>query len=216
MSERKDEPPKRKRKSAPAQQGMRQHRGRERRAAVLQASRKLFSRHGFRGTSLAAIADEVGITDAGLLYHFPTKKDLLLAVIIESDQEQEDRLAGGKETSGLAYLKTWEEFGKVLEDDLVLVALDVLLSAEHLQTKSNFNQYYRRRYVRLRERLIAAFEQGRTDGHLRNDFDAEAEAALMIATIDGMRIQWLLSDGKISLAENMRYFIRRLIKRVSR
>ena len=53
--------------------GTRQPRGRARRAAVLQAARKLFALHGFKGASLAAVAQEVGITDAGLLYHFPTK-----------------------------------------------------------------------------------------------------------------------------------------------
>ena len=71
--------------------GTRQSRGRARRAAVLEAARRLFASQGFKGSSLAAIAQEAGITDAGLLYHFPTKNDLLLAVVAEGDREHEKR-----------------------------------------------------------------------------------------------------------------------------
>ena len=56
--------------------GTRQPRGRARRAAVLDAARRLFASQGFKGSSLAAIAQEAGITDAGLLYHFPAKDEL--------------------------------------------------------------------------------------------------------------------------------------------
>ena len=196
--------------------GTRQERGRTRRAAILQAARKLFAQHGFRGTSLAALAQEVGITDAGLLYHFPNKKKLLLAVIAETDAEQEDRMTGGRDLADADYIAAWAEFGGVLEEDEVLTALDVLLSAEHLQTKSDFNDYYRRRYDTFRDRLVHAFEEGRRAGRFRDDFDPRMEAVLMLATLDGLRLQWLLSDGRISMADAMRYFIRHMEERIGR
>ncbi|MBI1196945.1 MAG: TetR family transcriptional regulator [Phenylobacterium sp.] len=194
--------------------GMRQRRGRKRRAEILRAGRNLFAQYGFRGTSLAMLAQEVGMTDAGLLYHFPTKNDLLLAVLEETDEAQETRMAGDLDTANADYIASWAEFGQVLEDDPVLTALDVLMSAEHLQTSSDFNQYFRRRYDSFRNRLVRSFEAGRAAGVFRTDFDPQTEAVLMLATLDGLRLQWLLSDGRISMANAMRYFIRHMEARI--
>ena len=55
--------------------------GRERRAAILAAADEAFAKHGFRGASLATIADSVGLTQPGLLHHFPSKEHLLLEVL---------------------------------------------------------------------------------------------------------------------------------------
>jgi AcrR family transcriptional regulator len=193
---------------------MRQSRGRIRRAAILRAARELFSRHGRRGTSIAAIAEKVGITDAGLLYHFPTKNELLLAVLEETDREQEGLMAGDSEAADARYISSWSEFGAVLEDEPVLMALDVLMSAEHLQTSSRFNQYFTERYQAFRDRIGRSFENGRKERAFNNDFDPKMEAALMIAVLDGLRLQWLLSKGDISMAKAMRYYVQRLEERV--
>jgi AcrR family transcriptional regulator len=192
--------------------GTRQSRGRKRRAEILLAARKLFAQHGFRGTSLAMLAEEIGITDAGLLYHFPTKNELLLAVLEETGEEQETRMAGDLDTADA--IAAWAEFGQVLEDDPVLTALDVLMCAEHLQTASDFNDYFRRRYDTVRDRLVRAFEAGRAAGVFRTDFDPSTEAVLMMATLDGLRLQWLLSDGRVSMAKAMRHFVRHLEARI--
>ena len=130
--------------------GTRQQRGRERRAAVLEAARRLFSSQGFKGASLAAIAHEAGITDAGLLYHFPTKNDLLLAVIAEGDREQDEALEKVRDVQGLPLLQRMAEFGVDLEADPILTALDVTLSAENLSGGSEINAYFVGRYDRFR------------------------------------------------------------------
>ncbi len=41
----------------------------------------LFTRHGFAGTSLQMIADEMGFTKAAIYYHFRTREELLAAVV---------------------------------------------------------------------------------------------------------------------------------------
>ncbi|MEW5686713.1 MAG: TetR/AcrR family transcriptional regulator [Pseudomonadota bacterium] len=195
--------------------GTRQPRGRARRAAVLQAARKLFAQHGFKGASLAAVAQEVGITDAGLLYHFPTKNDLLLAVIAEGDREQDESLDKVRGETGLALLRRMAEFGVDLENDPLLTALDVTLSAEHLQDTSEINRYFVERYDRFRGMLAQAFVEAREHGDLRPDLDPQVEAANMTAVLDGLRLQWLLSGGAISIAGNMRSYVLGVIERFS-
>ena len=195
--------------------GTRQPRGRARRAAVLEAARRLFSQQGFKGSSLAAIAQEAGLTDAGLLYHFPTKNDLLLAVIAEGDREQDEALDKVRDARGLLLLQRMAEFGVDLEADLVLTALDVTLSAEHMRDGSEINRYFVERYDRFRAMLQRAFEDARDAGDLRSDFDPAVEAANMTAVLDGLRLQWLLSDGAVSMAGGMRAYVQGVIARLS-
>ncbi|MDO9430310.1 MAG: TetR/AcrR family transcriptional regulator [Phenylobacterium sp.] len=195
--------------------GTRQPRGRARRTAVLEAARRLFSRQGFKGASLAAIAQEAGLTDAGLLYHFPTKNHLLLAVIAEGDREQDETLEQVRDARGLPLLLRMAEFGADLEADPILTALDVTLSAEHLQDGSEINAYFVQRYESFRAMLAEAFREAAQAGDLRADLDPDLEAANMTAVLDGLRLQWLLSGGAVSMADGMRAYVQGLIKGLS-
>jgi AcrR family transcriptional regulator len=51
------------------------------RQKLLDAAEELVSRHGFAGTSLQMIADELGITKAAIYYHFRTRDQLLVALM---------------------------------------------------------------------------------------------------------------------------------------
>lgn len=51
------------------------------RARLVEASVRLFTRHGFAGTSLQMIADELGFTKAAIYYHFRTREQLLTAAL---------------------------------------------------------------------------------------------------------------------------------------
>ncbi len=48
---------------------------------ILSAATRTFAERGFDGTTLQAISDDVGVTKQTLLYHYPSKDQLRLAVL---------------------------------------------------------------------------------------------------------------------------------------
>ena len=51
------------------------------RAAILEAALAVFAKGGYRSGSIREVAEAVGMSEAGLLHHFPNKPSLLAAVI---------------------------------------------------------------------------------------------------------------------------------------
>jgi AcrR family transcriptional regulator len=62
------------------------------RQQILASATRLFATRGFDGTSLQDIADAVGVRKPSLLYHFPSKEELRLAVLHELLQRWNDVL----------------------------------------------------------------------------------------------------------------------------
>src|SRR5262245_29785756 len=54
--------------------------GEERRAAIIQAVRRVFAEKGFHGTTTRALADAAGVSEALLFKHFPNKEALFSAM----------------------------------------------------------------------------------------------------------------------------------------
>ena len=73
------------------------------RERLLDAAEDLFARHGFAGASMRDIGQALGIANASIVYHFPSKRKLYAAVlgrIADSAARVVD--AGGEESGGAA------------------------------------------------------------------------------------------------------------------
>src|SRR5580704_12456307 len=63
--------------------------GEDRRQRILAVALRLLMRNGGRGTTLGQIAQEAGVSPAGLLHHVESKEQLLNAVLDARDADDE-------------------------------------------------------------------------------------------------------------------------------
>jgi AcrR family transcriptional regulator len=63
--------------------------GQERRAAIIQAVRRVFAEKGFHGTTTRALADAAGVSEALLFKHFPNKEALFSAMQLSCCRAQD-------------------------------------------------------------------------------------------------------------------------------
>lgn len=158
--------------------------------AIVLAASKLFAVRGFRGATIAAVAAEVGLTDAGVLHHFPTKRALLGAVLERSTLENAPGFRRLIDAGGIEALEGLAEWGRVMSEDSGLTMLEITLGAEALEPGSDLRPFFQTRYRVLRRWLIRAIDKGIARGEFRADADAEREATALIAFLDGIRLQW--------------------------
>jgi len=181
-------------------------RGERTRAAILRAATTVFARHGYHGGPLAAVATAAELTQPGLLHHFASKEHLLIAVLEERDQEAQRRLDDGPWTEGgAAALDALQELVDRNGTSPELVQMFTVLVGESVADGHPARAFFTHRYASLRRRTVVAIRRGQDSGEFRADVDADALAALVLAVMDGLQIQWLL-DRDIDMGRRFAVF----------
>ncbi|MFF2840552.1 TetR/AcrR family transcriptional regulator [Paenarthrobacter sp. NPDC057981] len=177
---------------------------------ILEEATELFGRHGFRGTSLDAIAKASGITKQGLLHHFPNKKRLLVAVLKYRDTLHLDDWPGPKTLVGTEILDHWDW---VVERNLSLVGivrLSHLLAAESSSGDHPAREYFLEHFDNGRSMLVDSFTSGIKEGQLRKDIDPETIARQVIGVLEGLENQWLIDPDNVDIVKIFHDYTRQL------
>jgi AcrR family transcriptional regulator len=177
-------------------------RGRLRRLQIIEAATALFSTSGYRGTGLAGIAAQVGVTQAGLLHHFRTKDRLLEAVVEHRSEQDAPLIARIMGDGGLGMLDRLPLLAAHNEERPGLAQLFTVLVAENLLPDDPANAMFIERYRNLRAAIQSALEAGQARGEIRADIDLAAVTRRIIATLDGLQTQWLLDPEEVSLVDS--------------
>ncbi|SCD43814.1 transcriptional regulator, TetR family [Streptomyces sp. BpilaLS-43] len=177
--------------------------GRAKRGEILDQAMTLFGEAGYRGASLRVIATRCGISHPGLLHHFPTKESLLLAVLEHRDEADGEWLDLGS-TTGVRRLRRFAELAALNATRRGIVELFTVVSAEATAADHPVHSYFVRRYAHSVSGAELAYTQARTEGALREGVDPALAGAQLIALMDGLQVQWLLSDGATDMAGVLR------------
>lgn len=174
----------------------------EKRRVILDAALEVFAQHGYRSGSLRDIADRVGMSEAGLLHHFPNKSALLAAVLDRRDQHSFElvpisELSARESLRGLAWLAIYNTTVPGV------VELYCTLSAEATSPDHPAHDYFMRRYATLRDYLTSVWSRLKADGDLNAGVDPKKAARNTLALMDGLQVQWLLDRDSVDMAEEI-------------
>jgi AcrR family transcriptional regulator len=179
------------------------------RDAILDAALAVFAKNGFRAGSLRDIAALVGMSEAGMLFHFDSKARLLAAVL-----DRRDDLAVGlvprHPEDGVTALFGLIELARFNASEPGVVELYCTLSAEATSPDHPAHDYFVRRYETVRETVHAAFVDLQTHGLLRPGVVPWSATRATVAMMDGLQVQWLLDRSLLDMAEDLRDFLQTL------
>ncbi len=181
---------------------------RDRREEILLAATRFLGEYGFRGTTLAMVAEEVGLTEPGVLHYFPSKIHLLQAVLeyrAEKDTEKYAKLIEAEKTNVAEFLGLLADYYADNEEIPELIQLFTVLVGESIHTDHPSHDYFVERYRQGREMYVKQFST-LIKSDIRSDVDLEKIASLIMALMDGLLIQWLLDPDSVDMLATFNLF----------
>ncbi|MGP4048097.1 TetR/AcrR family transcriptional regulator [Streptomyces sp. 2A115] len=171
----------------------------ERRAEILRATLEVIAERGYRGASLAAVAERVGLTQQGLLHYFPTKEALLVAVLAERDQWD----AVPDTQWRLDLLESMVEYNAMRRG---IVQTFSALLGESVTEGHPAREFFTERYEAVRASFaqVLRVEYGE---RLPSGLTPERAAPLLVAVMDGLQYQWLLAPEAVDMPGAFRDFL---------
>jgi AcrR family transcriptional regulator len=164
------------------------------RREILHAARGVFARRGVEGTGLAHVADAAGMGRSSLYHYFPNKEALVRALILEQIELEESlfEAALGREGSPL------ERIAELVGGQVEIFEAWRAMAGLTLDLWSRHSKRFRPAFRRLREILGKLIEEGQRAGEVDRALDTEFTAAGIIATIDGLLLQYVVEPAAFS------------------
>jgi AcrR family transcriptional regulator len=189
-----------------------------RRKQILEEAVRIISQRGYNGFGIQELAQQCGITNAGLLYYFGSKEGLLIALLDDRDRRDTvavtaiagltDQHAGRKVLSLDELLKVLRAIVKRNADEPEMARLYTVLRAEALSRHHPARDYFLAR----EERVLNAFTQMVTR-HVRHP---RSTARQLLALMSGLEEQWLRNDLGFDLVSEWDRGVAQLLPRPSR
>ncbi|MEK5406712.1 TetR/AcrR family transcriptional regulator [Paenibacillus sp. FSL W8-0439] len=150
----------------------------------------LVQERGYNGFSYADIADAIGIRKASIHYHFPSKQDLVQAVLIRYRKEFMDKLQQIKDQPSSGKQKIESFFGlyrETLENNTKLCLCSMMaaeLNSFPTEIRDELNKFFEANTVWSQQVL----EKGKLDGEFSFTNPALEQAKALIAFVQGAQL----------------------------
>jgi AcrR family transcriptional regulator len=185
--------------AGPAVKSQREQRTALRRKEILRAATAIFGARGYKSGSLTEIAEQVGMTHAGILHHFGSKNQLLLEVLDYRDEEDVADLEGQHPPEGIALFRHLVATARRNTDRPGIVQTYAVLSADSVTDNHPAQQYFRDRFTELRTIIARSLEQICDPQDMPSQARLDTAASAIIGVMDGLQVQWLLDDINVDL-----------------
>ncbi|WP_454858299.1 TetR/AcrR family transcriptional regulator [Promicromonospora soli] len=185
----------------------------ERRRSIVEAAHAVFAERGYHAGSFQEIADRVGMSQTGLLHYFPTKSDLLLAVLHRRDEITVGAAPepdGAPEPGGL--IQGIVDRARANESLPGVIELYSVLCAESITEGHPARSYFVGRFADIRTTYAAELRALQAEGRVRPTLDPERAAASLVGLWDGLQVQWLLEPERVDVAACLRDYLELLLE----
>lgn len=164
------------------------------REEILERALEVVGREGYAGASVRAIADAVGLSQAGLLHYFDSKEELFTEILRKRD-EVDAALFGSADAASATADELRDGYVAVVRHNTEvpgLVHLFSRLAVDAADPAHAAHDYFLSRGAGLRAVYLDALQRAQRDGTLTSEVDAETLVRIVQAVADGMQLQWML------------------------
>ncbi|PDS43910.1 TetR family transcriptional regulator [Rhizobium anhuiense] len=188
----------------------RSRKGEARRAEILTAAMRRFAEDGYQNAAIGDVARDVGLSLPGLLHHFPTKVDLLLAILDKRDLESES-FTGIHRADLRGLLKGMVEVFRRNAEMVEVIRAFAILNAESLMKDHPAKAWFLNRATQLQNDIVATVDRAVADGSIDGRIDGKAIAAELIAVMDGLQMLWLRDPARFDMVGGLEAYVSRLL-----
>lgn len=164
---------------------------------------RVIGREGARRTSLRLIADEVGITEPGILHYFGTKENLYTQTLQMRDDENAVSHYDPERDPISSFIA-------IIEDNMAVPNLAHLFAQVALDAadpEHPAHQFFIDRTAVIQGFLTPAVAQMQADGVITNALPPDQIVRLLHAMADGLQLHWI-QDPEFDIAGALRAFWR--------
>lgn len=168
----------------------------ERKDQIVRATVECITKHGYHNFSMQDVARTAGVSKGIIHYYFLNKDDLMMSVL--------DRVAGDIESVLIEDMQAISDPVKKIEI-FMSVGFDVVRSTKEyyqvnmdfwtqINQKNEVRQVISRHYAKFRDTCAGVIAEGVASGAFRK-VDPHLYASFILATIDGVSLQWLFDEA---------------------
>ncbi|MCI0158739.1 TetR/AcrR family transcriptional regulator [Leifsonia shinshuensis] len=184
----------------------------EKRQRILEAAMSIFATRGYNNGSLVEIGEAAGLSHTGVMHHFGSKDQLLIAMLEYRDDSDVAELEGKHIPDGPALFEHLVHTVRLNTQRPGVVQLYTVLSADSVTDGHPAHDYFRERFVGLRDMLKGALRDVAPEA---TEARIDLAASTIIATMDGLQVQWLLDPTAVDMPEAVTLAIEGVIGRLN-
>jgi len=173
----------------------------KRKAQITKAALTCFSRKGYHQTTMDDIVAESGLSKGGVYWHFKSKRELLIAAIMDAFGGSPDELMAPlleSPASAAEKLRSLLEiFTQMIVNGPLKETMPLILESWAQNVRDpEIQELSMQLFEQYRRPLAQLIESGIAAGELK-PVSPLAMASILIAVYDGLTVQWMSAPGAI-------------------
>ena len=180
--------------------------GKAKRAEILDVALRVIDRGGYSAATVKELADAVGLSQNGLLHYFGSKDALFAEILRRRDEIAQAEVEFESEDFADTLVDRLLEAVEVELHSPGMAQLALRVTGEATEPGHIAHEFLRERYANIRLVVVRAVRRFQAEGRVSADVDADAVAALVYASWDGLMTQWMY-DNTVDVRGHMAYLL---------